>query len=118
MGLGDTARRLKLLAEKAEKLYEQIIALRNQVLEVRQTLDETNDRVTAVEGRLERQEAILAAVAEKHEIDVEELVAELGDTTDGDDATGEDEAAGEADEAATADAETAADGSGSSDSSE
>lgn len=105
MGLGDTAKRLKLIAEKAEKVYEQIIALRNQVLEVKETLDETNDRVSAVEGRLERQEAILAAVAEEHDVDVDALVASIEDTADDGDDEGDSDA-GDDDETTNGDGET------------
>lgn len=70
MNIGQAVKRIQQLGDLVEKLIQQSNELRERVIEVEQTVDETNDRVTGLERSVERQEAILAAVAEHHGIDV------------------------------------------------
>lgn len=76
MGFGSTAKKIQKLADTAEKLYARLNELREQVLEMRDTLDSTNDRVETLERESAEQRALLEALAEEQSIDVEEVVAE------------------------------------------
>jgi uncharacterized coiled-coil protein SlyX len=51
--------------------------LREQMMEVSETVQETNTRVAALESKVDRQNAILEALAEREGIDVDELVTEV-----------------------------------------
>jgi len=82
-----------MVADMGEELYGKINDLREQTLELRETVAETNRRMGAVENKLDDQAAILEALAEKQGIDVDELLtqtaieeAESADLADGNDA--------------------------------
>ncbi len=77
MGLGGATRKLQKVADMGEELYSRINELREQILEMRETVQETNARVAAVENRLDGQTAILEALAEKEGLDVDELLTEV-----------------------------------------
>lgn len=98
MGFGSTAKKIQKLADTAEKLYSKLNELREQVLEMRDTLDTTNDRVETLERESAEQRALLEALAEEQGVDVEEAVAEA-DVPETEDA---DEIETEADDAAAA----------------
>ncbi|GAB7093414.1 hypothetical protein JCM30237_05660 [Halolamina litorea] len=77
VGLGSTAQKLQTVAEKAEKVYKRMNELREEVEETQQSVEETNSRVGTVEEELAEQRAVLDAIAEKHDIDVEAVAAEV-----------------------------------------
>ena len=77
MPLGGATKKIQKLLDTAEELYNRIVELREQVMEVRETVQETNERVAGLENRLDQQGAILEALAEHEDIDVDELVAEV-----------------------------------------
>lgn len=77
MGLGGATRKLQKVADMGEELYSRINELREQILEVRRTVGETNERVAALENELEGQGAILEALAEKEGIDVDGILTEV-----------------------------------------
>lgn len=77
MGLGGATRKLQKVADMGEELYSRINELREQTLEMRETVTETNRRVAALEHRMDGQAAILEALAEKEGIDVDELLTEV-----------------------------------------
>jgi DNA anti-recombination protein RmuC len=77
MGLGGATRKLQKVADMGEELYSRINELREQLLDVRETVDETNRRVAAVENKLDGQAAILEAIAEKEGIDTDEVLTEV-----------------------------------------
>ena len=76
MGLGGATKKLQKVADMGEELYGRINELREQMLEVRETVQETNERVAALENKVDGQAAILEALAEKEGVDVEELLTE------------------------------------------
>lgn len=90
MGLGSTAKKVQTLAEVAEKTYKRINDLRQRVQALRETVDDTNERVQHLEREVATQRALLEAVAEEHDVDVEQFAAEVESTTEAD---GEDAAA-------------------------
>ena len=77
MGLGGATKKLQKVADMGEELYTRISELREQILEVRETVQDTNERVAALENKVDGQGAILEALAEKEEIDVDELLTEV-----------------------------------------
>ena len=82
MGLGSTAKKVQKLADVAEKTYKRLNELRQQVQEVRTTVDETGDRVETLEKEAAEQRAILDAVAREHDLDPEAITAD-GESDDG-----------------------------------
>ena len=110
MGFGSTAKKIQKLADTAEKLYHKLNELREQVVEMRDTLDSTNDRVETLERESAEQRALLEALAEERGVDVEEAVA-AADVPAADDGEGAEEAAsdGAGDGTESNDAEAATD---------
>jgi uncharacterized coiled-coil DUF342 family protein len=77
MGLGGATKKLQMVADMGEELYDRINELREQIVDVRETVDETNRRVAAVENKLDGQAAILEALAEEQGIDVEAVLTDV-----------------------------------------
>lgn len=77
MGLGGATRKLQMVADMGEELYSRINELREQILDVHETVQETNKRVAALENKVDGQTAILEALAEAEGIDVDELLTEV-----------------------------------------
>ncbi|MFC6825583.1 DUF5798 family protein [Halopelagius fulvigenes] len=75
MGLGGTAKKLQKVAEMAEDVYARLNDLRDQIHAMRETVDETKDRVDTLETESAEQRAILEAIAEEQGIDVETVTA-------------------------------------------
>ncbi|MFC7203667.1 DUF5798 family protein [Haloferax namakaokahaiae] len=94
MGIGGTAKKIQKVAEMAEDVYKKLNELREQVVEMRETVGETKDRVDNLEAENAEQRAILEAIAEEQGIDLDAVIAEAHIT--------------EAEEAETADDETEA----------
>lgn len=94
VGLGSTAQKLQTVAEKAEKVYERMNKLREEVEETQQTVDETKERVGTVEDELAEQRAVLDAIADQHDIDVDAVAAEahISEAEDGEASPEEDTA--------------------------
>ncbi|MGM0716713.1 MAG: DUF5798 family protein [Halobacteriota archaeon] len=76
MGLGGATRKLQKVADMGEELYSRISELREQMLEVHETVKETDKRVAALENKVDGQTAIIEALAESEGIDVDELLTE------------------------------------------
>ena len=76
MGLGSTTKKIQLLAERAEQLYAQIGELREQINELRTTVEATGRTVDDLERRSEKQWALLVAIAEAQDVDVEQVLTE------------------------------------------
>ncbi|MDY7083357.1 MAG: DUF5798 family protein [Halobacteria archaeon] len=87
MGLGTTAKRIQQLADLAENLVQQSKELRNRVIGLEESVDETGERVETLETQLEEQRAIIEAMAEQQGVDVDEAVSGV-DTVDEDEDTG------------------------------
>jgi chromosome segregation ATPase len=86
MGFGSTAKKLQKVTDTADKLYERFEKLREQVSDLTGSVEETNERVAALETELAEQRALLEAVADSEGVDVEAVVEDV----DHDEATGED----------------------------
>lgn len=76
MGLGSTAKKVQVLADRAEQMYKQVGELREQITELRETVDSTGERVERLDRRTEKQWAVLTAIAEEQDIDVEKVLTE------------------------------------------
>ena len=76
MGLGSTAQKLQVMAERAEQVYSQIMELREQIAALRETVEHTGDRVEEIDLRTEKQSALITAIAEEQGIDVDAVLTE------------------------------------------
>lgn len=69
MGLGSTARKLQALSDTAEELYRKLGEVLERVREIEASIEGTDERLAAIETRLDRQEALLGAIAEASGVD-------------------------------------------------
>ena len=76
MGLGGTARKLQKVTDMAEDVYTRLNDLREQIVEMRETTQETSDRVDRLERETAEVRALVEALAEAEGIDVERVTAE------------------------------------------
>ncbi|MFB6223137.1 MAG: DUF5798 family protein [Haloarcula sp.] len=82
MGFGSTAKKLQKVADIADDLYKKVNELKAQLQELRNTVDETNDRVDGMEQELAEQRALIEALAEQQDIDASAVVADVDAETD------------------------------------
>ncbi len=75
MGLGSTAKKLQQVADMAEDVYRKLNDLREQVVETKQTVNETERRVDALASEAAEQRALLEAIAEEQGIDLDAVTA-------------------------------------------
>lgn len=96
MPLGNTARKLQKVADTAEDLYAKLGELREQVTATREAVEETSHRLDRLEAEAAEQRALLEAIAEKQDVDLDAVAAtaHIGEA--------------EADEAADSEADTTA----------
>jgi uncharacterized coiled-coil DUF342 family protein len=76
MGLGSATKKLQKATSLAEETYKRINELREQLQELRETVETTSDQVDQIEHDLAEQRALIEALAEKEDIDVETIVAD------------------------------------------
>jgi GAF domain-containing protein len=76
MGFGDTAKKLQKVADMAEDVYRKLNELREQVIETKETVEDTRQRVDSLEADTAEQRAILEALAEQQGVDIENAIAE------------------------------------------
>lgn len=76
MGLGSTAKKLQKVVDMADELYSKIGELRDQMNEIRETIETTNERVGSMESDLAQQRALLEAIAENEGIDVDTYLSD------------------------------------------
>jgi len=76
MGLGGTAKKLQKVTDMAEDVYTRLNDLRDQIVEMRETTQETSDRVDRLERETAEVRALVEALAEQEGIDVERVTAE------------------------------------------
>jgi len=94
MGLGSTAKKIQSVADRAEQLYKQLSDVRERVMKLEETTTETGDRVERMETELEKQRAVLDALAADRGIDVDQVLADAAIEEVGDDDAGEDASGG------------------------
>jgi hypothetical protein len=75
MGLGSTAKKLQQVADMAEDVYRKLNDLREQVVETKQTVNETERRVDSLASEAAEQRALLEAIAEEQGIDLDAVTA-------------------------------------------
>lgn len=75
MGLGSTAKKLQKVVDIADELYAKLNDLKSDLTAMRDRVEETNDRVAALEAQVEHQQALLEAIAEKEGVDLADLEA-------------------------------------------
>lgn len=76
MGLGGTAKKLQKVTDMAEDVYARLNDLREQIVEMRETTQETSDRVDRLERETAEVRALVEALAEAEGVDVERVTAE------------------------------------------
>lgn len=74
MGLGSTAKKLQNLVDIAEDLYNRVNDLRDRLIRMETTIDETSSRVESVEADIVELRAIVEAIAADQDVDVEAVV--------------------------------------------
>ena len=99
MGLGSTAKKVQIVAERAEQVYVQLNEVREQMNGLRETVEHTGERVEYLARENAAQRALLEAIAEEQGIDVDAVLAKA--TTEGVDVSGDESAAGDGDGAVT-----------------
>jgi peptidoglycan hydrolase CwlO-like protein len=75
MGLGSTAKKLQQVADMAEDVYRKLNDLREQVVETKETVNETERRVDALASEAAEQRALLEAIAEEQGVDLDAVTA-------------------------------------------
>lgn len=118
MGLGSTAKKVQKLGDLAEKLYAQLKDVRERVISLERQVEESNERVSALETDSEKQLVLLKAIAEEQGIDADQVLADAA--IDEAETDAEDAESGAADAAAepSTDGDSSNDAVDSSDSSE
>lgn len=77
MALGGATKKLQKVADMGDELYGKINELRDQIIEMRATVQRTHERVEALENKVDQQAAIVEALAEKEGIDVDTISTEV-----------------------------------------
>jgi septal ring factor EnvC (AmiA/AmiB activator) len=75
MGFGSTAKKLQQVADMAEDVYGRLNSLREEVDRMQSMVNETHDRVDALDCELAEQRALLEALAEERGIDADTVTA-------------------------------------------
>ncbi|GKZ13540.1 DUF5798 family protein [Haladaptatus sp. T7] len=101
MGLGSTAKKIQKVADTAEKLYAKLNEMREQLVDMRETLETTNERVERLEAENEHQKALIEALAREEGIDVDEVLSEVESAEADDEGEAEDDSPDETVEAST-----------------
>ena len=76
VGLGDTKQKIQTIVDSAEKTYAKLNELRQQVDDLRGTVEGTSRTVDAMDHELAEQRAIIEAVAAEQGIDVDQVLAD------------------------------------------
>jgi uncharacterized coiled-coil DUF342 family protein len=76
MGLGSTTKKIQMLAERAEQLYARLNEVQEEMVHLRENLDETHDSVTTLKHHSRENRALLEAIAEEQGVDVDAVLTE------------------------------------------
>jgi len=76
MGLGGTAKKLQKVASLAEDSYQKMNELREQLAQLRNEVQSTSEQVDGIERDLAEQRALLEALAEQQDLDVDSIIAD------------------------------------------
>jgi len=76
MGLGSTTKKLQKVADMADDLYTKLNEQREQLQELRSTVEGTSDRVEDIDREQTEQRALLEAIAEEQGLDTDAILTE------------------------------------------
>jgi TolA-binding protein len=76
MGLGSTAKKIQALSEHAETMYTQVQELQQRIMRLEGEVDDTHDTVNRMDHQLTEQRELLVAIANEHDLDGEQILAE------------------------------------------
>lgn len=76
MGLGSTAKKLQRLGDVAEELYKRVAKLREEIDELRSTVEGTETDAAQLRRELGEQRAIIERLAAQQGIDTEQAIAD------------------------------------------
>lgn len=79
MGLGSTAKKIQKVADVADDLYTKVNELKTQLQDLRQTVEETNERVDSVDRELAEQRVLIEAIAEQQGIETQDVVTTVSE---------------------------------------
>lgn len=85
MGLGGTAKKIQKMMDAAEQLYSKMNEVITELKAVQSEVETTSQQVDRIERDLAEQRALLDALADQQDIDVEAVLAEV-ELSDGGDA--------------------------------
>ena len=111
MGLGGTAKKLQKVTNAAEELYTKMNEVIGQLKDLQREVERTSEQVDHIEYDVAEQRAILEAIADAQDVDVEavldaaDLPAEPG-TESAADNEGESAAGGETEDEASGEGES------------
>lgn len=74
--LGNPGKKLQKMLDLAEELYERMNQLREQLRDLQGTVEGTSDRVETIASEQEKHRALLEALAEERDIDVDAVLDE------------------------------------------
>lgn len=77
MALGGATKKLQMVADMGEELYGRMNELLEQVIETQDTVEDTHERVMALENKVDQQSILLEALAEAHDVDVDAVLTEI-----------------------------------------
>ena len=77
MGLGDTAKRLQKVIDAAEQLYAKMNEIIGELKSLQTEVEHTSEQVDRMERDLHEQRALVEALAENADVDVEAALADL-----------------------------------------
>lgn len=76
VGLGNTKQKIETIVDSAEKTYTKLTELREQVERLQDNVEETSQQVDDLDRELAEQRALLEALADQQNIDVEQVLTE------------------------------------------
>ncbi|MFT4922795.1 MAG: DNA anti-recombination protein RmuC [Haloarculaceae archaeon] len=74
MGLGGTAKKLQNVVDAAEKLYAKMNEIIGELKELQSDVAKTSEQIDHMEREMAEQRALIEAIADREDIDVEETL--------------------------------------------
>lgn len=90
MGLGGTAKKLQKVVDMADELYNKLAEMRQQLVDIKETIERTDDRVESLESDVAAQQELLEAIAEANDVDIPDDLGESDDDIEGEGNSSED----------------------------
>lgn len=75
--LGNAGKKLQRMINIAEELYERMNDLREQLRKMQKTVEDTNERVSKIEEDQAANRALLEALADEEDIDIESVLDDV-----------------------------------------